>query len=409
MAKKITDEHLTPEFYEKLNNLKDEVLKGLYDKSEYRNWKPEFTEAYIKKIYEVAEEKEPVVVIANNIKEYCIYYNLLFNEKLNNLEVNCVNILFTLDNFGFEETKKQILADNDNPELISKFNFDINKYTEADTAKIREFYSNKLNSLLKETNIESIKSQFTSPSINQFYLASEYSRIYLAWFKILDEMYDLELDPKSKEDFEFFYSYITKNNISKSYLCERVALILRMPEKIITTKQMNGDTEEEIFHSVTEGAIQYPNENYYFINNREIEAKYFEAYHNKTLTFEDFQKETNEDIKAAIITLIKENEGNEGVLKFLGATLVDEKKVDHANGYSEELKLYKTKETFSYVMNSKGDFDQPYAWLSMVCPSTGQNYLIDTCPTFTDAVEAAKWHRPKNIPMDIPYVWQSAN
>ena len=57
MAKKITDEHLTPEFYEKLNNLKDEVLKGLYDKSEYRNWKPELTEAYIKKIYKKKKYK----------------------------------------------------------------------------------------------------------------------------------------------------------------------------------------------------------------------------------------------------------------------------------------------------------------------------------------------------------------
>ena len=119
--------------------------------------------------------------------------------------------------------------------------------------------------------------------------------------------------------------------------------------------------------------------------------------------------EKNEDIRASIITLIKERSGNEGLMKFLNATLVDEKKVEHENGYSETLRIWKTKQKYSFLVDSKGNTNVPYAWIEMICPSTGQTYLIDTCPTFKDAIECAKWHRPKMVPSSVPYVWQSAN
>jgi hypothetical protein len=94
---------------------------------------------------------------------------------------------------------------------------------------------------------------------------------------------------------------------------------------------------------------------------------------------------------------------------FLSAVEVDRKTINHANGYSETLKLFKTKEKYGFLLNSKGEENQPYAWIQMTCPSTGTVYLIDTCPTFTDAVECAKWHRPEQVPVSLNYLWQSAN
>jgi hypothetical protein len=135
----------------------------------------------------------------------------------------------------------------------------------------------------------------------------------------------------------------------------------------------------------------------------------FEKYENKTLNVNDLIKEKNEDIKAGIITLVKEREGNEGLMKFLNATIVDEQEVNHANGYSETLRLWKTKKKFKFLVDKDGNENQPYAWIEMICPSTGQTYLIDTCPSFKDAVACAKWHRPKAVPESVPYVWQSAN
>jgi hypothetical protein len=97
------------------------------------------------------------------------------------------------------------------------------------------------------------------------------------------------------------------------------------------------------------------------------------------------------------------------LIEFLGAVKVDEQELTHANGYVETLKLYKTKERYAEAQNSKGQENQPYAWIEMKCPSTGQTYLIDTCPTFNDVVECAKWHRPTGVPMNLNYIWQSAN
>jgi hypothetical protein len=45
----------------------------------------------------------------------------------------------------------------------------------------------------------------------------------------------------------------------------------------------------------------------------------------------------------------------------------------------------------------------------MTCPSTGSVYLIETCPSFTDVIESAKYLRPSNVPMDLQYLWQRAN
>jgi hypothetical protein len=175
-----------------------------------------------------------------------------------------------------------------------------------------------------------------------------------------------------------------------------------MPSKIIRN--------EVGFHSAFEPAIQFVGGyGKYYLNGRAVPEWVFENYEKGTLTFEMFNSQDNEDVKAAIITLIKEREGNEGLIKFLDVKLIDEQVVNHENGYSETLKLWQTKNRYSFLVDSKGNQDQPYAFIEMICPSTGQTYLIDTCPTFTDAVKCAKWHRPKHVPESIPYVWQSAN
>jgi hypothetical protein len=96
-------------------------------------------------------------------------------------------------------------------------------------------------------------------------------------------------------------------------------------------------------------------------------------------------------------------------MNFLGATEIDKKTIHHTSNYSETVRIFKTKNKFSFLQNSKGELNQPYAWLHLVCPSTKTEYLIDTCPSFNDAIECAKWHRPKQVPISIPYQWLSAN
>lgn len=163
-------------------------------------------------------------------------------------------------------------------------------------------------------------------------------------------------------------------------------------------------------HSTTEAAIQFRGGySLYFVNGRAIEEDLFKKINNNNFSFTEFQKLNNEDQKAAIITIIKENRGNQGVLDFLDAEIISKETVKHTNTYSEDFILYKSKTSFNWANDSKGNQNVKLAWLSMICPSTGQNYLIEVCPTFNKAINAAKWIRPKQVPIDLPYIWQSAN
>jgi hypothetical protein len=181
------------------------------------------------------------------------------------------------------------------------------------------------------------------------------------------------------------------------------------------------------------GALIYDNDHpYNFINNREVEEELINAYHDKTMTFEWFNSLHNEEDKAAIVTLIKENEGEQGLLNFLGAELVDEIVFNHPEedvyvitydedgpiyektgekkpGYQDIHRLYRTTKTFEWASDKDLNRNVPLAWQEMSCASTGQTYLISVCPTIQTAEEGAKYLRPSVVPQSVPYVWQSAN
>ena len=363
----------TPEIKAKIPFYKDKCVKDLYSGKEYEEWKKEYTIEYVEYLYELANREKPVVIIADTIYEYKTFYNLLFNDKLNKEYTEMVSLLWEMRN------KKDY---NKSLGTVSSLSTEIETKLDAQFAEGVD---------LKDLD---------TPKYHYLFLCSEYSRGYLMWYKFIKDEFQIECS-KGKE-LDKLYDLVHKANIAKGFFCEKVVLILRMPKKIIRN--------EIGFHSTSsEGAIQYDDQKMFYINGRKMESWVFEKYFTGKLKFEDFAKETNEDIRAGIITLIKENEGNEGLLKFLNAVEVDTKVVKHTDDYQETLKIYQTKEKYEFLQNSKGESNQPYAWIQMKCPSTGQIYLIDTCPTFTDAVECAKWHRPKEVNLSIPYVWQSAN
>ena len=85
-------------------------------------------------------------------------------------------------------------------------------------------------------------------------------------------------------------------------------------------------------------------------------------------------------------------------------------RIVHRGGYTETIYLYKTKNTFKGTMDAlTGKTDVQLAWLKLTCPSTGQQYMIPSFPSFKTASEAARHHRPQGIPTDLPYLWQSAS
>lgn len=158
-------------------------------------------------------------------------------------------------------------------------------------------------------------------------------------------------------------------------------------------------------HSSTYPAIEWPQgPKSYYIYGREMPEWIFTDYGTERL-YRRFLAEENEDIRSGIITLIKEREGDRGLLDFLKAELVDKKEIIHFSGYKEILRLFKTKEKFDYLQNRHGIFNQPYCWSEFTCPSTAATYLIDNSADFTDAVKAAKFLRPDFVSPNLTYKW----
>ncbi len=97
------------------------------------------------------------------------------------------------------------------------------------------------------------------------------------------------------------------------------------------------------------------------------------------------------------------------MMTFLGAYEYGTETIVHGNGEEEVLTLYRTTESFPELQDINGKTDVPLCWLRLVCPSTGQNYLISTDASFTTPSEAAKYHRPEEVPFELGYSWLSRN
>lgn len=369
--KKLKD--LTPEIEAKIPEYIARCTRDLYNGTEYANWKREDTVEYVEYLYDMAKQEKPVVVIANTIREYKYLFNMLFGTQY--------------------------------PEVIEgivKLHEMKNSGSDAGIAELENEFTTNLTKLLADGDAiaKKIKSNYVSPSYHYITIMSEYSRVYLMWYKFLKD--EMKIDFSMADTLDYLYDKINKTNIAKVYACKKVCLVLRMPE---TTRR-----NDVGFHDASDkGAIAYPDQKFFYLNGRRVAEWIFEKYFDKTLTFEDFRKCTNEEDKGAIVTLIKENEGNEGLLKFLGAELVDEVSIPHADGFIDVQKLYKTKDKFEFARDSKGKSNVQLAWQEMRCASTGQYYLIETCPSLKTAEDSAKFLRPKAVPTELPYIWQSCN
>ncbi|MFA5299812.1 MAG: DUF6745 domain-containing protein, partial [Lutibacter sp.] len=96
------------------------------------------------------------------------------------------------------------------------------------------------------------------------------------------------------------------------------------------------------------------------------------------ITKDKFLSEKNSEIRAGMYNVL----GEKKIMQLLGAKEVDKQLIQHKNDDVEIVKLFKTKETFSEIGGKQ------LAWVKMVCPSTGTEYLIACSPEHTNAKTA---------------------
>jgi len=218
---------------------------------------------------------------------------------------------------------------------------------------------------------------------------------FTAWGEFFDT---IGLDVvKNHETFQKFKPIIFGNPFM-SWFYEGIAVIVRPP--VLIKKDTDGR-----LHDINGAAIQFRNDTkLFFVHGRAMPEKLFREEFN----IDDFMKEENEDVRAAINEIAESKSG--GFAKLSGAEIVSTETIVHGGGYTETIYLYKTKNTFKGTMDAlTGKTDVQLAWLKLTCPSTGQQYMIPSFPTFKTASEAARHHRPQGIPTDLPYLWQSAS
>lgn len=225
------------------------------------------------------------------------------------------------------------------------------------------------------------------------WICSPYARCYLAWYHYIHNVMEV---PCSRGDLlNEMYDLFMDSSIARCYFTKMYVLVLKNPQRI----HFNDDNA---LHNVHGPAIVYEGcDDFCRVNGREVPKDLIFS----ELTFEQFKATDDEDIKAAIVTIIKERDGQEALLKFLNAEMVDEQRLDHSDDYYEIVRLYKTKESYDILQDHKGRQGVPYCWSEMVCPSTGQTYLIENSAAFDDALEAVKWLRPSFVPQDLLYQW----
>ena len=174
------------------------------------------------------------------------------------------------------------------------------------------------------------------------------------------------------------YKKLIRSNVFNAYEYENYVFAIQPPVYIETNLAGR-------LHSTTQAAVQFRDgSEYYFINGRSIPA--WIVNDKSSITKEQFMKETDADIKGAIYESI----GQQGMLDLLGAKVVDRRENVHANGDREVVELLKTNDLFKEIDN------QPFAWVSMCCPSTGTHYLQGVEPHHTNAIEAIASLSPFN-------------
>ena len=191
-----------------------------------------------------------------------------------------------------------------------------------------------------------------------------------------------------------------ESNIYSAIFSEMICIISKYPKKV--HRDINNNLHNTKGVAVEWGHLTEATKfESYYIHGRNMPKWIFE----KQLTKEDFINEKNEDIKAGIYEVI-ESKGEDTILKFLDVIEIDKQIIKHKTG-NEIMILYKTKEKFDMEEDLNGNSPAPLAWLKMTCPSTGANYLIPSDSSFTNVIDAAKYHRPTFIPKELDYYWHS--
>ena len=220
---------------------------------------------------------------------------------------------------------------------------------------------------------------------------------WVAWIDYYLKMGLINTDKEN--DFNEFKELLL-SGVYEMIQYENFCFVSNMPSSI---KQ---DTLSRL-HSVDGASVTFRDEfQMHFIHGVYLKESVFLSVLNKTLSFADWAKEENEEVKSAILSMMEEKHGSEYLFRFISDNL-------------KEVNTFTDKKDEKYLVGTTGGMNIgvytlfkgvvnniPMAFVRCYCPSTDRMFFLSVDPSNKNAKDAiASLYRvPRKLSKDIKYI-----
>jgi hypothetical protein len=211
--------------------------------------------------------------------------------------------------------------------------------------------------------------------------------------------YFTKIGVNNSENFNQFASLVKSNYYSMIQM-EKVCVVIRNPEHILL------DVEKRM-NSVTDYAIKFKDgTGMNFVNGFYLSDELFNRLKNKEYVFDDFSKETNEEVKSACIAFMQQAFGDLYLFDFLSQSLkeidtfVDKKENTYLIGTTNSEKIG------VYTLYKGSVNNTEVAYIRCYCPSTDRMFFLGVNPENNNAKDgiASLYRVPKKLSNNIKYI-----
>ena len=257
-------------------------------------------------------------------------------------------------------------------------------YSQLDSPLYSQLYNQLGNQLRSQLKINCTLKDISTFNYNYLFTLNIYSNVYYNWYEFLRKEFNLDLT--INDNFQECFKLQRDSDIYSCIFSELIAVVCKYPVKV------NQQVSDNYFlNSIDESAVIWSNSfapfDCYYINGLNITKELFEKLSKKEYSFEDWVKEPNEEIKAAVISFYEQKFGNEYVFEFLKKNL-------------KEIDTYVDKKEKKYLLNTVGMnvgvytlfkgsvLNEKIAYVRCYCPSTDRMFFLGVNPDNNNAKDA---------------------
>ena len=208
--------------------------------------------------------------------------------------------------------------------------------------------------------------------VGGWYYGNAYSSYFIDYCK-------LEVSDDIRERYEIYKNINSSCNYI--WLNTNFIIMCARPSKI--------ELSNNRLHCIDGKSIEYPDEwGLYHLYGVKFEEGLYNKVISKQLTFEEWSKETNEEVKSAILSFFEDNFGGEYVYRFLSKyikevdTYIDKKDSQYMKGVVKSMNI-------GVYTLFKGKINKiEIAYVRCYCPSTDRMFFLGVHPDMTNAKDA---------------------